>query len=178
MAERKVHVCPINTAVAAAHALGVRAGVVLARLYASPPRFEGSSRGSRREGSLRPSSTSAIASPVASPHRKQTNAAAAASACGRTMEPGASATSTTGASTAATSAAKKSWLSSRSEVAVGGLGRRRAAARYNDVGACCRRERCVEVVARYPDNVCAISWSASRTLVMRAATTRPEPPTT
>ena len=54
--------------------------------------------GTRRHGpgSLRPSSTSAIASPVASPHRKQTNAAAAASACGRIIEPGASATSTTG----------------------------------------------------------------------------------
>ena len=42
-------------------------------------------------------------------------------------------------------------------VAVGGLGRRRAAARYNYVGACCRTERRIEVVARDPDNICAIS---------------------
>ena len=38
----------------------------------------------------------------------------------------------------------------------GGLGRRRAAARYNYVGACCRTERCVQVVARYPYNIRAI----------------------
>ena len=42
-------------------------------------------------------------------------------------------------------------------VAVGGLGRRRAAARDDDVGARCRRERRVEVVARDPDDVCAVS---------------------
>ena len=108
---------------------------------------------------MRPSSTSARArqQPASLAAQKQTNAAAAASACGRTTAPGASATSTTGAIDARDERGQKVVVVEAQRVAVGGLGRRRAAARYNYVGAGCRRARRVEVVARYPDNICAVS---------------------